>query len=325
MRTVERCANPSAEEIRTRSRNGAPVVFTGVVDRWPARQRWSSPSAFAERAGDITVPLIHLPRGGTDYYPDVEPVPMPLSACLQRIFGNSGDRYYLSQVELLDSAPNLAEDFSFPTPDPDATYEPVYFWIGTGGCVSRLHFDLAHNFACQIVGSRRFRLYPPSESHRLYPSLATKFSPASTLGDTSRERYPLFEPDRFIEVQLRPGDLLFLPGFWWHQVITDEPGIMITRFWNTPQMVRDRQRLPGWAALVAARQFAAASAATAELETAAYQNVLRAATTREALRAGDRDAAQHALGLMVDPEFVDAIRELFDPANTPASAREPQQ
>jgi hypothetical protein len=311
MRSIERCAQPSESELLEYVRAGMPVVATGIVDRWPAFREWRSPSAFVDRAGDVAVPLIHLPSNGTRYYPDVKPVATPLSLCLKHIFGSSPDRYYLSQVELVETAPGLADDFSFPAPDPQAAYEPVFFWIGSGGCVSRLHFDLAHNFAAQIVGSRRFRLYPPSESHRLYASITSKFSPVSTLGDTPRESFPLFDPDGFLEVYLGPGDLLFLPGFWWHQVMTDEPGIMITRFWNTPAMTRDRARLEPWAGLLLSRQFAAALEQAALFETEAYRNVSRAAICREALAAGDARAAQLALGQIGDSSFALPLTELL--------------
>jgi len=38
-------------------------------------------------------------------------------------------------------------------------------------------------------------------------------------------KYPNFEPIWAVEALLHPGDVLYLPPYWFHRVITEEPGI----------------------------------------------------------------------------------------------------
>ncbi|MEY4544338.1 MAG: hypothetical protein RL685_533 [Pseudomonadota bacterium] len=314
MESVERRKNLSTAELEDEYvAKGRPVVLTDLVDGWPAITRWSPPSELGRLAGELMAPLITLPPGNS-YYGSVDPVETPFATCLERIFGGGGGRHYISQIPLLELAPQLASDFAFPFPDLDAVHEPVFFWIGTGGCVSNVHFDFAHNFACQISGRKRFRLYPPEQSHRLYPSLTSKFSPVSTLGDTSLDEYPLFARAKLIEVTLDPGSLLFLPSFWWHQVITDVPGVMISRFWNTASMLRDRDRLDACAMAILQRDFELALESVAQCETESYRDVLYAAAAREALAAPAASLARQALSRISNRRFVDEMAELFEGA-----------
>jgi hypothetical protein len=156
-----------------------PVVVTGVVDQWPAFKSWWPPRALAERGGSAPVPLITLPDGPFRYYrhssqattPSVllPHEPTPFSECIERIFSSRGC-YYLHQFPLLEAIPALAEDFWHPYPEVDESREPVVFWIGSRGSISRLPFDLGHNCLCVVNGRKRFLIYDRYQSHRLYPS-----------------------------------------------------------------------------------------------------------------------------------------------------------
>jgi hypothetical protein len=96
-------------------------------------------------------------------------------------------------------------------------------YIASAGIRAKLHYDLWHAFLLQVHGEKRVKLYPPSDYSFLYPvhHLESGFSRRSRVDIRcpDYERFPMsrrLSPG--IEVTLRPGDMLYLPCRWWHEV-----------------------------------------------------------------------------------------------------------
>jgi hypothetical protein len=110
-------------------------------------------------------------------------------------------------------------------------------WIGNASLVS-CHYDTFDNLACVVAGLRRFTLYPPDAIGDLYvgPIDHTMAGPPVSLAAGSAPsdvRYPRFAAarERAITVELMPGDALYLPKLWWHQVEATEPVNLLVNFW----------------------------------------------------------------------------------------------
>ncbi|ROW06585.1 hypothetical protein VMCG_04459 [Cytospora schulzeri] len=76
-----------------------------------------------------------------------------------------------------------------------------------------LHYDVQANIYCQISGTKRMLLFPPSDVTRL------GFAPgssSSSLDVFSSIDTPALAGTRPWEVNLEPGDVLFLPPLWLH-------------------------------------------------------------------------------------------------------------
>ena len=110
-------------------------------------------------------------------------------------------------------------------------------WIGNASHVS-CHFDTFDNVACVVAGRRRFTLFPPDAIGDLYvgpidntmAGQPVGLAAGSSLGDP---RYPRFEKarERAIVIELEPGDALYLPKLWWHQVEALEAANMLVNYW----------------------------------------------------------------------------------------------
>jgi hypothetical protein len=110
-------------------------------------------------------------------------------------------------------------------------------WIGNASLVS-CHYDTFDNLACVIAGARRFTLYPPDAIGDLYigPIDHTMSGPPVSLAAGSAPgdpRYPRFEAarERALTADLKPGDALYLPKLWWHQVEATRPFNVLVNFW----------------------------------------------------------------------------------------------
>ena len=247
-----RRANLTTAELEQYLQSSTPVILEGALEACPALQRWSSPEQLAERVGNIPVPLTRLPSGPIRYYRDLPHVTTPFAECVRLIFGRDGRSYYVHQADLIEQSPQLREDLVFPYPELALSFQQALFWIGSGDTVSRLHCDFPHNFIGQFKGKKRFRIFPQAQAPHFYPpppyAPDPYHTPVSTMGDTSLSDYPRFANARGFECVVGEGDMLVLPSLWWHQVIAEEPSVMVNWFGLSAAMVRDWPRLRDWAA-----------------------------------------------------------------------------
>ncbi len=114
-----------------------------------------------------------------------------------------------------------------------------YVWMGNQSCIPA-HYDLPDNLACNVVGRRRFTLFPPEQLENLYigPLDFTPAGQAISLVDIRKPDYQRFPKYAEAEktarvVELAPGDALFLPSLWWHHVEgLDELNVLVNYWWR---------------------------------------------------------------------------------------------
>jgi len=110
-------------------------------------------------------------------------------------------------------------------------------WIGNRTCIAP-HFDNTENIACVVGGRRRFTLFPPDQIANLYPG-PLDLTPAGqpiSLVDVRKpdlDRFPRFaEALRVAEVaELGPGDAIYIPALWWHNVEALADFNVLVNFW----------------------------------------------------------------------------------------------
>ena len=111
------------------------------------------------------------------------------------------------------------------------------FWLGNALTVP-VHHDHPYNLACVVAGRRRFTLFAPEQVGNLYigplehtPSGA----PISVVhpNPPDLERYPRYREAladaRMVE--LEPGDALYIPPLWFHQVEALEKVNLLINYW----------------------------------------------------------------------------------------------
>ena len=116
-------------------------------------------------------------------------------------------------------------------------------WIG-GKTVSPLHFDIAENLYLQIQGCKKFLLIPPGLKG-LYAE-----SPFSGTGHVSKiiddiessdllEKFPKFKDvPKPLVVNLKPGEMLYIPCAWWHQVHSIDDINVAINYWFPPTLTK---------------------------------------------------------------------------------------
>lgn len=110
-------------------------------------------------------------------------------------------------------------------PDP-APHSALNLWLGPAGTRTPLHHDQANILFCQVYGRKRFHLISPREL-ALTPYSFGLTCPIDC-ENPDLARFPDFGDVKVHVVEVGPGDALFLPVGWWHQVRALDVAISVT-------------------------------------------------------------------------------------------------
>lgn len=245
-----------------------PVVLKGVALDWPlVKAGQSSPQEAMAYIGQF--------EAGRQYTMYVVP-----PEAKGRIFYNedlTAPNYQAQKVSFPEFLEALSEQFTVADPsahyigsrDAD-TYFPglrtdndlglkhpmfdqgnllVSVWTGSKTLIAA-HYDASNNLACCMVGRRRFTLFPPEAIVGLYPGPLEPTPGGQVLSmvdqrHPDRDKFPRFEEAEAMAqvAELEPGDVLYFPALWWHQVEALEPfNIMMNYWWNDVQLHIDDPR-----------------------------------------------------------------------------------
>jgi hypothetical protein len=216
--------------------SAVPQLLRGVAEGWPALRRWADRDVLAEGLGSSLSGaersttgrfLYSATREGGDRVAGV----MSGKALVDQL--GDGARF----SGLLDEHEGLAKDVDmrrFPCQrGVQAAGTQTNIWV-SGRATTRLHFDASDNLLFQVVGRKRVLLFPPADyaALRIHPDQHPSARQAARdLADPPR-------PDERVRAQavdLEPGDALYIPPFWFHEVEALDPvTVSVNRWCPTP-------------------------------------------------------------------------------------------
>ena len=211
--TVPRMGMLDAAAFRVHAAKGLPFVITGLVGKWPLSAL--TPQALRERFGELHVRARVGDYVNTAFAPDRAMQDMSLLAYLELVATDTQDLPpYLGNLELreLNTLCHWPAYFN--------KMGPPRFWLGPSGTVTPLHCDYDDNIFAQIWGTKRIFLSPPHHDEFLYPREANAILFGSPFDPEAPdfEKFPLARQAAMIECIMQPGELLYVPAGWYHQV-----------------------------------------------------------------------------------------------------------
>jgi hypothetical protein len=147
---------------------------------------------------------------------------------------STSENCYFAQAPFGALFPQLMGDIKPPDYFKKKSLVSTNIWFADAGTITPLHYDPVHNLFAQIIGKKRFILFPPDQSGVLYSF--PKSSPSAhfsrvNIDNPDLDMFPHFRHARALECVLGPGDVLFIPIFWWHQVYSLSISVSIS-FWS---------------------------------------------------------------------------------------------
>ncbi|WOI53450.1 cupin-like domain-containing protein [Parvularcula sp. LCG005] len=231
-----------------------PVVIRGLVAEWPlVRAAKRSPNdaasylqGFDRGYGFSTAIAPPSAKGRFFYNEDFSGLNFkfgksPLRESLEYLLDaeSHGDPASLAvqSVPTRGALPGFMDENQNPLLSPEIE---ARIWIGNRVTIAA-HYDPSENIACVGVGRRRFTLFPPEQVSNLYvgPEELTPAGAAISLVDFDNpdlEAFPRF-PDAMaaaMTAELEPGDAIYIPYLWWHQVRSLDAFNILINYWWTP-------------------------------------------------------------------------------------------
>ena len=242
-----------------------PVVLSGL-NLGPCVQKWSIQHLLSLPSSQSTMVSVHVTddeEGALDFVnKNFSFETMTLSDLLAKVSSPSSAsqrRYYLRSIgvnprkepaNLSESFPVLAADVTLPLhllPHESAMFSTV-LRISSPGIRLWTHYDVMDNFLLQVKGRKRILLWPPSDHDSLY--IEGSSSPVIQIFDPSvLSSYPkLAAASTPTACILEPGQVLFIPSLWFHNVASelDGPTVSINSFFrHLPDDSYERKDLYG--------------------------------------------------------------------------------
>ncbi|XP_061186498.1 tRNA wybutosine-synthesizing protein 5-like [Saccostrea echinata] len=224
-----------------------PVILRGqyIGD---VTEKWSSVEYLAEKGGAKPVKIHVSPIPQMDFInknfaykslPFNEFVRRAAEDTHKEFFISETEKYYLRALgddvrkEVADISvqfPELAQDLVIPDLFPRDRFFSSVFRIASRGLQLWTHYDVMDNILIQISGRKKVVLFDPADAHNLY--LNGDKSEVLDIDHPDSEKYPKFYSAIRYEGQLEPGDILFIPALWFHNVVSLDFGVAVNVFWK---------------------------------------------------------------------------------------------
>jgi hypothetical protein len=228
-----------------------PAVLKGLIARWPAvRAAARSPRTLYEyiRARDLGRPMVTFTgspeiKGNFSYRDDIGALNFrrshhPFHATMARILDHMDHpdppSIYAPAALASESFPEFVRENNLDIVDGSVIPR---LWIGNA-VTAATHYDMLDGVACMVAGRKRFTFFPPDQLPNLYVGpldLTPGGLPTSLvkLSAPDLARYPRFAQawDVAETAELEPGDAVFIPNLWWHNVESLEPLNLLVNYW----------------------------------------------------------------------------------------------
>lgn len=208
---IDRVENVSAKDFyKNYFLSHKPVVFSGAAKEWPALS-WSL-EYFEKEYGDKDT--VNTNVGALDV--------ISLAQTIKDIRSGKSEKARLCKI--LTHHPELMEQNDLSIIQkyiPKLSYTTSYqFFIGTKGNFTPLHAGATNNFQVQVSGEKTWHLIDPIFNPVINPQIDREplFKSQMNTEEPDFDRYPEQAYMPIIRVHLKPGDILYNPTFYWHQV-----------------------------------------------------------------------------------------------------------
>jgi hypothetical protein len=191
------------------------VIITGMMDDWPALQKWNLDffeSHFGDREIEVQIGRTASANYEIEKQMYISKIMFSRFVSMIRSAGQTNDFYLTASNDSSNkkALPELWDDIvQIPEYLDGSDRMAGYFWMGPPGTITPFHHDLTNNFMAQVIGRKRVKIAPSwdiplmNNNYHVFSSIDGCELPANPR--------PSFEQPQVLECILNAGEILFLP------------------------------------------------------------------------------------------------------------------
>jgi len=230
---LPRAVRPTLQRFKQFRRASQAVLLGGLADDWPDRQNLSL-ARLRERFGNRLISGMPTKHGQLNNDPRAGVIfeTVRFGDYVDRLERGDWPEFYLAAPGET-WFPELRDEVRAPEYCRDASWRISRIWLSAPQMSAPLHRDVAQNIFVQLIGRKRFYLYPAAATPWLYSNPVRSALPNYSRFDPEKpdyERFPLSRALQPLEVILEPGDAIYLPSGWWHQVRSLDVSLSVSFF-----------------------------------------------------------------------------------------------
>ncbi|MDR3503676.1 MAG: cupin-like domain-containing protein [Legionella sp.] len=216
---------------------GVPVVFRGIAKDWPACKEWDF-NYFATHYGKEPVLFVnHEAYGNKENKSDFE------LSTLEEYLGSldKNDGRYARFHPLLDRYPELKKYLNLEWLTERMSQKLLdgfvfnVLFLGKKDSVTNCHNEGNDNLFLQVTGTKKWFLWPTDYSYIFQPRAnrgPAKYCDINPL-KPQLNKYLGYEYLDYYEVDLEPGDILYVPAYTWHYTKNVTSSIGVGTRWTS--------------------------------------------------------------------------------------------
>ena len=236
---IDRRAGLTLEEFdREYQRPQRPVILQGLTGDWPALRTWSFASLRA-RLGqhEVTVGRCFGEKRKMRLAEYIDRMP-EFAAGAQGLPPLYMEGWYFGSA-----APEIERDYRVLPHFSEDLYAKSWFpfrptpllhalLIGPRGAFTKLHFDLgaSHSWNAQVIGRKRWLLISPDQMANCYMETRQSggYFPGTDIEQPDLARYPRLAKVSYRTGVVHPGEIIWFPSLWLHEVVSLDDTVSIT-------------------------------------------------------------------------------------------------